>query len=88
MNATTITTTITITDPDLLAKLAAAEGQIVFRGPTGEHVKTTETVPADALPPGARSPFTDEEIEAARQEPDSEVTLTEFWKKVQAGEWK
>jgi hypothetical protein len=82
------TTTITITDPELLAKLAAAEGQIVFRGPGGEHVKTAETVAPGALPPGVRSPFTDEEIEAARQEPDCDITLAEFWKKVQSGEWK
>lgn len=82
------TTTITITDPDLLAQLSAAEGQIVFRGPTGVEVKTVATVSDGALPPGVRSPFTDEEIEAARGEPDSDVTLTEFWKKVRAGEWK
>jgi hypothetical protein len=81
-------TTITITDPNLLAQLAAAEGQIVFQGPSGDAVKTVETVPIGALPHGARSPFTDEEIEAARNEPDSEVTLAEFWKKVQSGEWK
>ncbi|MBY0457322.1 MAG: hypothetical protein K2V38_08300 [Gemmataceae bacterium] len=38
------TTTITITDPELLAKLAAAaEGQIVFRGPNGDTVKTVAT---------------------------------------------
>jgi hypothetical protein len=82
------TTTITITDPELLAKLAAAEGQIVFRGPGGERVTTVATVTEGSLPPGVRSPFTDEEIEAARQEPDSEFTLAEFWKKVQSGEWK
>lgn len=85
---TTTTITITITDPELLAKLAAADGQIIFRGPTGELVKTAETVASGALPPGVKSPFTDEEIEAARLEPDSEYTLSEFWKKVQNGEWK
>ena len=51
------TTTITITDPELLATLAAADGQIIFRGPTGEHVKTAATVPYGSLPPGVRSPF-------------------------------
>jgi hypothetical protein len=35
-----------------------------------------------------RSPFTDEGIEAARAEPDCDITLAEFWKKVQSGEWK
>ena len=59
------TTTITITDPELLARLAAAEGQIVFRGPGGELVKMAATVPPRSLPPGVESPFTDEQIEAA-----------------------
>jgi hypothetical protein len=84
------TTTITITDPELLAKLVAAEGQIVFCGPSGDTVKTVETIPIPlgTLPLGTRSPFTDEEIEAARNEPDCEITLSEFWKKVQSGGWK
>ena len=81
-------TTIVITDPDLLAKIAAADGQIVFRGPTGDTVKTAEVVPDGKLPPGVKSPFTDEEIEAARKEPDSGITLAEFWQKVERGEWK
>lgn len=37
--------TIVISDPELLAKLAAADGQIVFRKPTGETVKTAEVAP-------------------------------------------
>ena len=82
------TTIITITDPDLLAKLAAAEGQIIFRGPGGEHVKTAATVPNRALPPGVKSPFTDEEIEEARKSPNSGITLAEFWEKVRRGEWR
>ncbi len=81
------TTTITITDPALLAQLAAADGHIVFRGPGGEYVKSA-TVANGGLPPGVKSPFTDEEIEAARQEPDSGITLAEFWQKVERGEWK
>jgi ribosomal protein S11 len=82
------TTTITITDPELLAKLAAAEGRIVFRGPGGEHVKTAETVAQGALPPGVKSPFTDEQIQEARKSPNSGITLAEFWEKVKRGEWR
>ena len=37
-------TKIVIIDPELRAKLAAAEGQIIFEGPTGDPVKTVETV--------------------------------------------
>jgi hypothetical protein len=81
-------TTIIVTDPELLAKLAAAEGQIVFRGPAGDTVKTAEVISDGKLPPGVKSPFSDEEIEAARQEPDSGITLTEFWQKVERGEWR
>ena len=81
-------TTIVISDPELLAKLAAATGQIIFEGPTGEPVKTMETVAFGKLPPGVKSPFTDEEIEEARKESDSGITLTEFWKRVQNGKWK
>jgi hypothetical protein len=75
------TTTITITDPELLAKLAAAEGQIVFRGPGGEHVKTAETIPYGSLPPGVKSPISDEEFEKARQQPDGSP-LAEVWKRI------
>jgi hypothetical protein len=81
------TTTITITDPELLAKLAAAEGQIVFRGPTGETVKTVSTV-ANGTRPVVKSPFTDEQIEEARKSPNSGITLAEFWEKVKRGEWR
>jgi hypothetical protein len=82
------TTTITITDPALLAQLAAAEGQIVFRGPTGEAVKTVATVREGSLPAGVKSPFTDEQIEEARKSPNSGITLAEFWEKVKRGEWR
>jgi hypothetical protein len=82
------TTVITITDPELLAKLAAAEGQIIFRGPTGDAVKTVHTVAYGVPPPGVKSPFTDEQIEEARKSPNSGITLTEFWEKVKRGEWR
>ena len=55
-------TTIVINDPELLAKLAAAEGQIIFQGPTGDSVKKVETVPPEKLPPGFKIPFSDEEL--------------------------
>lgn len=81
-------TTIVITDPELLAKLAAAEGQIIFRGPTGDTVKTAEVVANGKLPPGVKSPVSDAEFEEARKSPDSGTTLDEFWKQVERGEWR
>ncbi|HVL15438.1 MAG TPA: hypothetical protein VM529_22900 [Gemmata sp.] len=61
-------TTIVITDPELLAKIAAADGQIVFQGPTGETIKTVETRPFGVPPPGYQLPISDEELERRRQE--------------------
>jgi hypothetical protein len=81
-------TTIVITDPELRAKLAAIDGQIVFKAPTGELVKTVKTVPFGKLPPGVKSPVSDEEFEKARKSPDSGIALEEFWKRVERGEWK
>jgi hypothetical protein len=74
-------TTIVISDPDLLAKLAAADGQINFQGPTGNLVKTVETVPFGAIPPGVKSPISDEEFEEARKQPDG-LQLSEVWKRI------
>ena len=81
------TTTITITDPALRALLAGARGQIVFRAPDGEHVRTVTPGPA-SLPAGSKGPLTDDEFEEARKSPNSGITLAEFWEKVKRGEWK
>jgi hypothetical protein len=81
------TTTITITDPELLAKLAAAEGQIIFRGPTGEAVKTVATVPYGVPPPGVKSPISDAEFEEARKQTGGKP-LAEILKRLQAGDGK
>ncbi len=77
------TTTITITDPELLAKLAAAEGRIVFRSPAGEAVKTVATLPRFAPPPGVKSPISDEEFEEARKQTGGKP-LAEILKRLQA----
>ena len=74
-------TKIVVSDPELLAKLAAANGQIIFEGPTGDPVKTVETVPFGALPPGVKSPISDEEFEEARKQPDGSP-LSDVWKRI------
>lgn len=61
-------TTITITDPQLLAQLAAADGPIVFRGPTGDTVKTLAPVPLGAPPAGFQPAISDEELARRRLE--------------------
>ena len=75
------TTTITITDPNLLAQIAAADGHIVFRGPTGDTVKTVATVAPGALPPGAKGPLSDAEFEAARKQTGGSPLL-DVWKRI------
>jgi len=81
-------TRIVITDPELISKLAGANGQIIFEGPNGNQVRTVETVPFGKLPPGVKSPVSDKEFEEARKSPDSGITLDEFWKRVERGEWR
>ncbi|MCE9567728.1 MAG: hypothetical protein K8U57_37485 [Planctomycetes bacterium] len=56
-------TTIVITDPELLAKLAAASGQIIFRGPTGDTVKTAEVVANRDILAAYKCPYTHEQLD-------------------------
>ena len=79
-------TTIVITDPELLAKLAAADGQIVFQGPNGDTVTTAEVVPFGAPPPEYVPPISDEEIERRRQQHRSGKPLSEIMKRLQANQ--
>jgi len=74
-------TTIVISDPEQLAKLTAAEGVIVFRGPNGEYIRIAEPVSRDKLPPSLRPPISDEEYEKLRQQPDG-LPLAEVWKRI------
>ena len=80
-------TTVVISDPDLVAKLASLEGLIIFRGPGGKCLRLGELVPPDRLPSGIKSPISDEEFEEARKQPDSGIPLAEFWKRVERGEY-
>ena len=61
------TTTITISDPALLAQLAALEGVAELRDPAGTLLVRAER-PYGALPPGVRSPFSDEEMAERRKQ--------------------
>ena len=61
-------TTVVVTDPELLKKLAATDGPIVFRGPNGEYVRFAEPVPVGTLPASLRPPISDEDYEKLRQQ--------------------
>lgn len=78
-------TSITITDPALLAEVAAA-GTVEVKGPDGRVVVT---LVRNGLPPGAKpSPLTDEERAARRNLPGSGIPLAEFWKRMDEGTWR
>jgi hypothetical protein len=74
-------TTIVVSDPELLAKLASTNGVIVFRDPGGKTIRMADPVPVGQLPRGIQSPISDEEIEKARKQPDG-LPLAEVWKRI------
>lgn len=55
-------TTITISDPAVLAQLAAANGHVEVKDPDGRTVARLVTEDFGKLPPEFVSPFTDEEL--------------------------
>ena len=74
-------TTVVITDPDLLARLAATDGPIAFCGPDGKQVRLAHPEPAGAASAGLRSPISDEEFQKRRAQPDGSP-LAEVWKRI------
>jgi hypothetical protein len=56
---------ITITDPQLLAQLAAARDPVDVHGPNGEYIGTFRP-PSGKPPPGFKIPFSEEELERRR----------------------
>ncbi len=60
-------TTIVISDPELLARLAAANGQIVFQTADGHHIRTVEPI-AVGTPARFKCPFTEEELDKFSKE--------------------
>jgi hypothetical protein len=55
-------TSITITDPALLAQFAAAAGIVEIKDPDGRVVGTFAADDRATPPPGFKIPFTDEEL--------------------------
>jgi len=79
---------ITITDPALLAQFASAPGVVEIRDPNGRVLGTFFVPGYGMLPPGVKSPISDEEFEEARKSPDSGITLTELFKRLESGDAK
>ena len=67
---------IVITDTTLVQKLVQASGMVEVRDANGNFLGTFAP-PFGKLPPGVRSPFTEEEIERRRGQPDGR-TLAEI----------
>jgi hypothetical protein len=61
--------TIVITDPKLLEQLVQAQKTVDIRDGNGNFIGTFAR-PVCAPPPGYKSPFTDEQIEEFRKQPD------------------
>ena len=57
---------ITITDPALLAQLEAIQGEVELKDPTGRVVARATRELDGKLPPGVKSPLSDEEFEHLR----------------------
>jgi hypothetical protein len=79
--------TITITDPELLAQLAAAPGFVEFRDSAGRVLGTFFLDGYGVPPPGVTSPFTEEELAEARKQTGGK-SLSEILKRLQAGDGK
>lgn len=60
---------IVINDPILLKQLSQARDAVEIQDANGNYVGTFAP-PVGKLPPGVKSPFTEEEIERRRNQPD------------------
>ena len=67
-NETLSTNTITITDPTLVALLQKVNGAVELKSPTGEILGQFATQGLYKLPPGVKSPFTEEELVELRKQ--------------------
>jgi hypothetical protein len=79
--------TLTISDPELLAKFAAAPGFLEIRDPSGRVLGTFFLDGYGVPPPGVKSPISDEEFEKARKQSGGKP-LAEILKRLQSGEGK
>lgn len=78
---------LTISDPELLAKLAAAPGFIEIRDPGGRVVGTFFLEGYGKAPPGVKSPISDERFEETRKQTGGKP-LVEILKQFQKGDGK
>jgi hypothetical protein len=75
---------ITITDPALLAQFAAAE-EVELKGPDGQVIGRFVAEYPGRLPPGVKSPFTDEQMADRRKQDRSGRPLTNVLRDLRVG---
>ncbi len=60
--------TITITDPVLVAQLLNSDGTVVLQSPEGRVLGQFKAEGLYKLPPGVKSPFTEEQLQELRKD--------------------
>jgi len=70
--------TYTVNDPNLLEAIAKSKDGLELRDPTGSYLGRVEKEWLGKLPPGFKSPLTDEEFEERKKDPDDGRTLLEI----------
>jgi hypothetical protein len=76
---------IVITDPQLLAQLASVSGTVELRDAAGTLVGQFQQRNPGALPPGVKSPISDEELERRRKNLTGKP-LSEIIKRLESGD--
>jgi hypothetical protein len=74
---------IIVNDPALLSQLATGD-EVELRDPSGRVLGVFIPQGPGALPPGVRSPFTDEELAARRKQPRTGRPLADILRDLRA----
>jgi hypothetical protein len=70
--------TYTVSDPKFLDAIEKSKDGLELRDPTGSYLGRVEKEWLGKLPPGLKSPLSDEEFEERKKDPDEGRTLLEI----------
>jgi hypothetical protein len=76
---------ITISDPALLAQLAAIQGEVELMDPSGRTVAKATREWDGKLPPGVKSPLSDEEFARLKESSRSGRRLADILRDLEGG---
>jgi hypothetical protein len=68
-----------VVDEEMAKKLLEATGPVLIVNDKGAMMGQFKPF---------KSPISDDEFQEARKQPDTDITLSEFWDLVKRGEWK